>query len=93
MDRCRTRCCPRRIRRAEVERPRGLDLHLDDNIVFLEMHRHGFGDVGALDKLSAMGRFDRNVCTGKAVCDPVEIDLRTYSVRVVEGRIEVLLPL
>jgi nitrite reductase/ring-hydroxylating ferredoxin subunit len=36
------------------------------------------------------GQFD--VCTGKAVSNPVEVDLRTYSVRVIEGRIEVLLP-
>src|ERR1700723_2053129 len=32
-----------------------------------------------------------DVCTGKAVCPPAEADLRTYAVRVVEGRIEVLL--
>ena len=36
------------------------------------------------------GQFD--VCTGKAVCSPAEADLRTYPVRVAEGRIEVLLP-
>jgi nitrite reductase/ring-hydroxylating ferredoxin subunit len=36
------------------------------------------------------GQFD--VCTGKAVCSPAEADLRTYPVRVVEGRIEVLVP-
>lgn len=34
-----------------------------------------------------------NVCTGKAVLTPVEVDLRTYPVRLVEGRIEVQLPL
>jgi nitrite reductase/ring-hydroxylating ferredoxin subunit len=36
------------------------------------------------------GQFD--VCTGKAMSDPVEIDLRTYSVRVVDGRVEVHVP-
>jgi nitrite reductase/ring-hydroxylating ferredoxin subunit len=36
------------------------------------------------------GQFD--VCTGKAVCSPAEADLQTYSVRVTNGRIEVLLP-
>jgi len=36
------------------------------------------------------GQFD--VCTGKAVCSPAEVDLQTYSVRVTNGRIEVLLP-
>ena len=33
-----------------------------------------------------------NVCTGKAVCEPAEADLRTYPVRVVDGKVEVLLP-
>jgi nitrite reductase/ring-hydroxylating ferredoxin subunit len=33
-----------------------------------------------------------NVCTGKAICTPAEVDLQTYPVRVVEGQIEVLLP-
>jgi nitrite reductase/ring-hydroxylating ferredoxin subunit len=33
-----------------------------------------------------------NVCTGKATCTPAEVDLRTYSVRVVKEQIEVLLP-
>ena len=32
-----------------------------------------------------------NVCTGKAVLTPVEVDIRTYPVRLVEGRIEVQL--
>jgi nitrite reductase/ring-hydroxylating ferredoxin subunit len=36
------------------------------------------------------GQFD--VCTGKAVCSPAEADIRTYPVRVAEGKIEVLLP-
>jgi nitrite reductase/ring-hydroxylating ferredoxin subunit len=36
------------------------------------------------------GQFD--VCTGKAVCSPAEIDLQTYPARVTDGRIEVLLP-
>jgi nitrite reductase/ring-hydroxylating ferredoxin subunit len=33
-----------------------------------------------------------NVCTGEAICTPAEINLRTFSVRVVDGQIEVLLP-
>lgn len=33
-----------------------------------------------------------NVCTGKAMSAPAEVDLRTYSVRVVDGRVEVLVP-
>ena len=33
-----------------------------------------------------------NVCTGKAICTPAEVDLKTYPVRIVEGEIEVLLP-
>jgi nitrite reductase/ring-hydroxylating ferredoxin subunit len=33
-----------------------------------------------------------NVCTGKAMCTPAEVDLQTYPVRIVEGQIEVLLP-
>jgi nitrite reductase/ring-hydroxylating ferredoxin subunit len=36
------------------------------------------------------GQFD--VCTGKAVCTPAETDLKIYSTRVSNGRIEVLLP-
>jgi nitrite reductase/ring-hydroxylating ferredoxin subunit len=36
------------------------------------------------------GRF--NVCTGKAVGNPAEADLRTYPVRIVDGKIEILLP-
>jgi nitrite reductase/ring-hydroxylating ferredoxin subunit len=36
------------------------------------------------------GQFD--VCTGKAVCSPAEVDLQTYTVRITNGRIEVLLP-
>jgi len=33
-----------------------------------------------------------NVRTGEATCTPAEVDLQAYSVRVVEGKIEVLLP-
>lgn len=33
-----------------------------------------------------------NICTGKAVGDPAEIDLRTFPVRVVDGYVEVLAP-
>jgi nitrite reductase/ring-hydroxylating ferredoxin subunit len=33
-----------------------------------------------------------NVCTGEAMCTPAEVNLRTYSVRVVDGQVEVLLP-
>jgi nitrite reductase/ring-hydroxylating ferredoxin subunit len=33
-----------------------------------------------------------NVCTGKAICSPAEVALQTYSVRIVDGRVEVLLP-
>lgn len=33
-----------------------------------------------------------NVCSGKAICTPAEVDLRTYPVRVVDGQVEVLLP-
>jgi nitrite reductase/ring-hydroxylating ferredoxin subunit len=51
----------------------------------------GWLDTNVIECPLHGGQF--NVCTGKAVCEPVEIDLRTYSVRVVEGRIEVLLPL
>jgi nitrite reductase/ring-hydroxylating ferredoxin subunit len=36
------------------------------------------------------GQFD--VCTGKAMCTPAEVDLRTYPVRIVDGQVEVLLP-
>jgi nitrite reductase/ring-hydroxylating ferredoxin subunit len=36
------------------------------------------------------GQFD--VCTGKTVCSPAEVDLHTYPVRVTDGKIEVLLP-
>ena len=36
------------------------------------------------------GQFD--VCTGKAMCTPAEVDLQTYPVRIVKGQIEVLLP-
>ena len=36
------------------------------------------------------GQFD--VCTGKATCSPAELDLQTYTVRVVNGRVEVLVP-
>ena len=36
------------------------------------------------------GQFD--VCTGKAMCSPAEQDIQTYTVRVTNGRIEVLLP-
>ncbi len=36
------------------------------------------------------GQFD--VCTGKALCEPAEHALQTYPIRVVDGRIEVLLP-
>ena len=33
-----------------------------------------------------------NVCTGEAICTPAEVNLRTFSVRVVDGQVEVLLP-
>jgi nitrite reductase/ring-hydroxylating ferredoxin subunit len=33
-----------------------------------------------------------NVCTGAAMSEPVEINLQTYPVRLVEGRVEVQLP-
>jgi nitrite reductase/ring-hydroxylating ferredoxin subunit len=33
-----------------------------------------------------------NVCTGKAICAPAEVNLRTYPVRIFEEQIEVLLP-
>lgn len=33
-----------------------------------------------------------SVRTGKALCEPAECDLHTYSVRIVDGRVEVLLP-
>ncbi|GMG84825.1 non-heme iron oxygenase ferredoxin subunit [Paralimibaculum aggregatum] len=33
-----------------------------------------------------------NVCTGKALGDPVEVDLQTYELRVVDGILEVLCP-
>ncbi len=33
-----------------------------------------------------------NVCTGKAVCDPAEVDIRTYEVRIEDGRVLVLVP-
>jgi nitrite reductase/ring-hydroxylating ferredoxin subunit len=33
-----------------------------------------------------------NVCTGAAMSEPVEVNLRTYPVRLVEGRVEVQLP-
>ncbi len=32
-----------------------------------------------------------NVCTGKALSEPADIDLRTFQVRVVDGKVEVLL--
>ena len=34
-----------------------------------------------------------NVCTGEAICTPAETNLRTFSVRVVDGQVEVLLPI
>ncbi|UFX44138.1 non-heme iron oxygenase ferredoxin subunit [Bradyrhizobium sp. 41S5] len=33
-----------------------------------------------------------NVKTGKALCDPLDCDLRIYETRIVDGMIEVLLP-
>ncbi len=33
-----------------------------------------------------------NVCTGKAVCEPAETEIRTYPVRLKDGRLQVFLP-
>ena len=51
----------------------------------------GWLDNGIVECPLHAGQFD--VCSGKAVCSPAEVDLRTYSVRINEGRVEVQLPI
>lgn len=55
-------------------------------------HAFAFLSDGWLDEVEVecplhAGRFD--VTTGKAVCPPVEIDLKTYPVRVIDDEVQV----